>query len=129
MEALNAGRVPADWAPLEEQDAEVVFLAPLEFVSARGRAKGIFQFDYKWEIYKPAITRVYGPYTLPMLYGDNLVGRMDAKLNRPNRTLIINGVWLEEGFQADAAYQAAFERGLAHFARFLEAERVEIDSS
>ncbi len=125
LEALNAGRVPADWAPLEEQGAEVVFLAPLEFVSARGRARGIFQFEYKWEIYKPAHTRIYGPYTLPMLYGDRLVGRMDAKLDRPNHTLIVNGVWLEEGFQADAAYQAAFERGLAHFARFLGAERVE----
>ena len=124
LEVLNAGRVPAGWKAPKKQADEVVFLAPLEFVSARGRAKGIFQFDYKWEIYKPADTRVYGPYTLPMLYGDRLVGRMDAKLDRPNQTLIVNGVWLEEGFEADAAYQAAFERGLARFARFLGAEQL-----
>jgi hypothetical protein len=116
--------VPAEWTPLEDQEDEVVFLAPLEFVSARGRAKGIFQFDYKWEIYKPAATRIYGPYTLPILYGDQLVGRLDAKLDRPNRTLIVNGVWPEQSFQTDAKYQAAFERGLAHFARFLGAEKV-----
>ncbi|BBB49686.1 winged helix-turn-helix domain-containing protein [Pelolinea submarina] len=125
LDELSAGRVPAEWALLEDKQEEVIFLAPLEFVSARGRAKGIFQFEYTWEIYKPAHTRVYGPYTLPMLYGDRLVGRMDAKLDRPNRTLIVNGLWLEEGFHADAAYQAAFERGLAHFARFLGAERVD----
>ena len=125
LDELSAGRVPAEWAPLEEQEEEVVFLAPLEFVSARGRARGIFQFDYKWEIYKPAHTRVYGPYTLPLLYGDQLVGRMDAKHDRQNNTLIVNGLWLEEGFQADGEYQAAFERGLAHFARFLGAERVD----
>ena len=125
LEALNAGRVPADWVPLEGQQAEMVFLAPLEFVSARGRAKGIFQFDYKWEIYKPAHTRVYGPYTLPMLYGDRLIGRMDARLDRPNRTLVVNGVWLEQDFQADAAYRSAFEHGLAHFTRFLGAKRVD----
>jgi len=126
LEALSAGRVPADWAPLEDQEDEVVFLAQLEFVSARGRAKGIFQFDYKWEIYKPAATRVYGPYTLPMLYGDRLVGRLDARLDRPNRTLIVNGLWLEQGFQADAAYRAAFERGLARFSKFLGAEKQRI---
>jgi hypothetical protein len=125
LDELSAGCVPAGWAPLEEKQEEVVFLAPLEFVSARGRAKGIFQFEYTWEIYKPAVTRVYGPYTLPMLYSDRLVGRMDAKLDRPNRTLIVNGLWLEQGFEVDAAYQAAFERGLAHFARFLGAERVD----
>ncbi|MDK2982341.1 MAG: uncharacterized protein PWQ55_2688 [Chloroflexota bacterium] len=125
LEELLAGRVPAEWKAPEQQADEVVFLAPLEFVSARGRAKGIFQFDYKWEIYKPAATRVYGPYTLPMLYGDRLVGRMDARLDRPNQTLIVNGLWLEQGFEADAAYQAAFERGLSHFARFLGAEQIE----
>jgi uncharacterized protein YcaQ len=124
LDTLSAGRVPTEWKAPKKQPDEVVFLAPLEFVSARGRAKGIFQFEYTWEIYKPAHTRVYGPYTLPMLYGDRLVGRIDAKLDRPNRTLIVNGLWLEEGFEADAAYQAAFERGLAQFAKFLEAEQV-----
>jgi hypothetical protein len=127
LDELGAGRLPAGWAPLEDKQEEVVFLAPLEFVSARGRAKGIFQFEYTWEIYKPAVTRVYGPYTLPMLYGDRLVGRMDAKLDRPNRTLIVNGLWLEEGFEPDGEYQAAFERGLAHFARFLGAEKVDLN--
>jgi hypothetical protein len=36
--------------------------------------------------------------------------------------LVVNGLWLEEGFQADGAFNAAFARGLEHFARFLEAE-------
>ncbi len=54
---------------------------------------------------------------------DRLVS-MDARLDRPNHTLVINGLWLEEGFGADAAYQAAFERGLECFARFLGAELV-----
>jgi len=31
---------------------EVVFLAPLDPVSARGRAKILFNFDYVWEVYK-----------------------------------------------------------------------------
>lgn len=127
LDGLIAGRIPAEWKPLDTNcEDEVVFLAPLEIVSARGRAKGIFNFDYSWEIYKPAHTRKYGPYTLPMLYGDQLVGRMDSKLDRQSKTLIINGLWLEEDFQADKAFSLAFARGLESFARFLQAECVDI---
>src|SRR3954462_2294129 len=40
---LSAGRVPEAWAPLETSTIdEVVFLAPLDHVSARGRAKIVF---------------------------------------------------------------------------------------
>ena len=51
---LSAGRVPEAWTPLETTTTEeVVFLAPLDPVSARGRAKVLFGFDYVWEVYKP----------------------------------------------------------------------------
>jgi hypothetical protein len=51
---LSAGRVPQAWTPLETTTTEeVVFLAPLDPVSARGRAKLLFGFDYVWEVYKP----------------------------------------------------------------------------
>ena len=44
---LSAGRVPKAWTPLETSTTEeVVFLAPLDPVSARGRAKVLFGFDY-----------------------------------------------------------------------------------
>jgi hypothetical protein len=51
--------------------------------------------------------------------------RWAGKDGRPNKTPIVNGIWLEEGLQADAVYQAAFERGLARFAEFLGADQVE----
>ena len=51
---LSAGRVPKAWTPLETTTTEeAVFLAPLDPVSARGRAKVLFGFDYVWEVYKP----------------------------------------------------------------------------
>src|SRR5262245_4093879 len=47
LRELSSGRVPQAWAPLETTTAEeVVFLAPLDHVSARGRAKVLFGFDY-----------------------------------------------------------------------------------
>lgn len=48
---LSAGRVPKAWTPLDTNTTEeVVFLAPLDHVSARGRAKVLFGFDYVWEV-------------------------------------------------------------------------------
>ncbi|HET9221677.1 MAG TPA: crosslink repair DNA glycosylase YcaQ family protein [Roseiflexaceae bacterium] len=70
LRELSAGRVPQAWAPLETSTAEeVVFLAPLDPVSARGRAKVLFGFDYVWEVYKPEPQRKFGYYTLPILWG------------------------------------------------------------
>ena len=75
---------------------EVVFLAPLDHVSARGRAKILFGFDYVWEVYKPEHQRKFGYYTLPVLWGDRLVARFDSKLDRTTNTFVILGLWLED---------------------------------
>ena len=120
---LSAGRVPAAWTPLDTTTTqEVVFLAPLDPVSARGRAKVLFGFDYVWEVYKPLDKRQYGYYVLPMLWGDRLVGRFDSKLDRATNTLVILGLWLEdEALGRDEAFAAALARGFARFVAFLGA--------
>jgi uncharacterized protein YcaQ len=125
LETLQRGDTPQSWLPLETSTLEeITFLSPLEFVSARRRAKKLFAFDYIWEIYKPATIRKYGPYTMPILYGDQLVARMDAKLDRPNQTLIINGFWLETWFKPNDNFAIALASGLARFTKFLGAERL-----
>ena len=61
LDDLEAGRVPPAWQPLDTTtDQEVVFLAPLDIVSARGRANELFDFEYVWEVYKPAAQRRWG---------------------------------------------------------------------
>ena len=127
LEDLMAGRVPDAWAPLETTtEEEATFLSPLDPVSARGRAKPLFGFDYIWEVYKPASQRRWGYYTLPVLWGDRLVARFDSKLDRSSKTLVILGLWLEDEEMArDAAFGGAFARGMARFARFLDAKAVD----
>ena len=128
---LSAGRVPQAWTPLATTTTEeVVFLAPLDQVSARGRAKVLFGFDYVWEVYKPAHLRKYGYYTLPILWGDRLVGRFDSKLDRaqkaPANTFVILGLWLEdEALGKDEAFAEALARGFARFATFLGASKLD----
>jgi uncharacterized protein YcaQ len=124
---LNAGRMPQAWTPLETSTTgEVVFLAPLDQVSARGRAKVLFGFDYVWEVYKPAEQRKYGYYTLPILWGDRLVARFDSKLDRTTNTFVILGLWLEDkALGNDEAFAEALTRGFARFVTFLGASRLD----
>jgi uncharacterized protein YcaQ len=127
---LNAGRVPQAWAAIETTTTEeAVFLAPLDPVSARGRAKALFGFDYVWEVYKPAPQRKFGYYVLPVLWGDRLVARFDSKLDRNNNTFIILGFWLEDGMLGtDEAFANALARGFARFAGFLGVKTLNLDA-
>ncbi len=129
LEELDAGRTPDAWQPLgpSTQD-EVTFVAPLEIVSARGRAKEVFDFEYIWEVYKPLEKRRWGYYVLPILYGDDLVARLDPKLDRKTMTLHIKGFWLEDDTVVDAAFSDALGKGLARFANFVEAKKIDIDA-
>jgi uncharacterized protein YcaQ len=130
IEAVARGQVPDEWRPLDTTtNDEAVFLAPLDIVSARGRAKVLFDFDYVWEVYKPVEQRRWGYYTLPILYGDRLVARFDPKLDRTTNTLILNGLWLEEPALAEeAAFINAFAGGLQRFMRFLNATRIDLSA-
>ncbi len=127
LQELSAGRVPEAWRPLETTTAEeAVFLAPLDHVSARGRAKALFGFDYAWEVYKPKEQRKYGYYTLPVLWGDRLVARFDSRFDRATGTFVILGLWLEdEALGADEAFAEALARGFARFVTFLGAEKLD----
>ena len=161
LDTLARGEVPDAWQPpawIPEPTTtheEVNFLAPLDNVIwDRARLKELFDFDYVWEVYKPAHTRRWGYYTLPILYRDRLVGRIAPRLDRKTHTLHIEGFWLEEG-QAEAAqensepkgsepeelepeglktgagrdeqeaFRCALSAGLRRFARFHEAVRLE----
>jgi uncharacterized protein YcaQ len=126
---LEAGRIPKAWKPIgPTTEEEVTFLAPLEIVSARGRAKKVFDFEYLWEVYKPVHQRRWGYYTLPILYGDDLVARLDPKLDRKTGTLHILGFWLEDDAPKDQAFGDALGKGLARFARMIDAEKVDVSA-
>ncbi len=124
---LSAGRIPGAWASTAvTTQEEVVFLSPLDPVSARGRAKVLFGFDYVWEVYKPVEKRRFGYYTLPVLWGDRLVARFDSKLDRPSNTFVILGLWLEdEALGQDEAFAAALAAGMKRFVAFLGADKLD----
>ena len=129
LSELEAGRIPTAWTPLgPSTEQEVTLLAPLEIVSARGRAQKVFDFEYLWEVYKPVHQRRWGYYTLPILYGDDLVARLDPKLDRKTMTLHILGFWLEDDAPKDEAFACALAHGLTRFARMIGAKKMDVSA-
>jgi uncharacterized protein YcaQ len=78
-------------------------------------------------VYKPLEQRKFGYYTLPILWGDRLVGRFDPKLDRATGTLVVNGFWLEDDATArDAAFLDGLDLGMRRFCEFLGARRIDV---
>jgi uncharacterized protein YcaQ len=123
---LEAGRTPIAWKPVgATTDEEMTLLAPLEIATARGRAGRLFEFDYVWEVYKPAHQRRWGYYTLPVLWGDRLVARLDPRMLRERETLAVLGFWREDGLRATPELADALAAGLVRFARMCGAKRID----
>ena len=107
-------------------DEKVYFIAPLEnLLWNRRMVSEIFSFDYAWEVYKVPEKRRYGYYVMPILLGTKFIGRLDPKLDRQNRKMIINSILLEEK-QIDQALINELAEAVMRFCRFHDATEVEI---
>ena len=82
---------------LTAEGARTTVLSPFDPVCwNRERIERMFDYRYKIEIYTPEPKRIYGYYTLPILHNRNLVGRIDLKSDRQNKTLLAQASWHEE---------------------------------
>jgi len=105
LEALKNARV----------SPKVYFVPPLDnLIWRRERIQDLFGFDYKWEIYVPDRKRKYGPYVLPILEGEYLVGRLDARMDRENKQLVVRRIFWEG--QANPSRVARVKKALEKFA-------------
>jgi uncharacterized protein len=94
-------------------------LSPLDrLIHDRARMIELFEFDYQLEMYKPAAKRRWGYFALPILYGDRLVGKLDATADRKA------GVFRVDAIHEDVAFSktitAAVRREIKDLARWLE---------
>ncbi len=95
------------------------FLAPLDpLMWDKALIQSLWDFTYAWEIYTPAVKRKYGYYTLPILYGDRFVGRIEAVPDRKNGILNVKGLWWEPGVRRTKKLTDALNKTLKTFARF-----------
>lgn len=107
-------------------EGRAALLSPFDrLVQDRKRMTEIFEFEYFLEMYKPAATRRWGYYALPILYGDRLVGKLDATADHAEGVLRVDAVHEDEPF--DPATSAAVDAETEDLARWLglEVYRVE----
>lgn len=94
-------------------------LAPLDnLLWDRKLIKALFDFDYKWEIYTPENQRKFGYYCLPILYGDCLIGRIEAIYDRKIKKLFVKQIWLEEGVKETKTMRAALDEAIIKLEQF-----------
>jgi len=94
------------------------------FMWNRERINLLFDFEPKLEIYVPQKDRTYGYYHFPVLYGERLVSRIEPKMDRENRKLVIIGYWLEDGFKPSEDYTNKLWENLESFALFNRADEI-----
>ncbi len=108
---------------LERFRPRTVLLSPFDdLVSDRRRAERLFDFSYRIEIYVPKAKREYGYFVLPILHGERLIGRLDARYDKASTTLHVQGVWAEPGAPAEAG--PAIAATIADLARWRGADDI-----
>jgi uncharacterized protein YcaQ len=109
---------------------KIHILSPFDnAVIQRKRLQTLFDYDYTIECYVPAPRRVHGYFCLPILYGDNFVGRMDCKADRTTENFIIQNLWLEAGFKPNEIFMKAFVRSVNEFAFFNNCDYIVLEKS
>ena len=90
-----------------EHTIRTSLLSPFDpIVWFRPRAKRLFNFEYKLEIYRPKSKRLFGYYVMPFLHDNMLRARLDIKANRSINTLEILGSFSEPKLMNKLAMQA-----------------------
>lgn len=79
---------------------QIQILSPFDnLVIQRKRLKHFFMFDYQVECYVPANKRLFGYFCLPILKGNQLIGRVDAKAHRQEGKFEIKNIFFERGIK------------------------------
>ncbi|HEY1698430.1 MAG TPA: crosslink repair DNA glycosylase YcaQ family protein [Trebonia sp.] len=100
-------------------EGRAALLSPFDRLAHdRVRAQEIFGFEYQLEMYKPVAKRRWGYFALPVLYGDRLVGKLDAKADRKAGVLAVSALHEDEPFAPETS--AAVDAEIADLAAWLE---------
>jgi uncharacterized protein len=107
-----------------EFEGRTALLSPFDrLVYDRRRALELFDFEYTLEMYKPAAKRRWGYYALPVLHGDQLVGKVDATADRKASVLRVHAI--HEDVRFTRAMTKAVQAELDELASWRELGAVE----
>ena len=119
LETLD-GLSRGGWEP------RTTLLSPFDpLIADRARTKLMWDFDYTIEIYVPAAKRKYGYYVLPILVGDQLIGRVDPAMDRKTGVLTVKGIWAEPTALDSKLTATAVAKAIKDLAEFLGAKKID----
>ena len=103
------------------------FLAPLDpMLWDKALVAALWDFRYSWEVYTPADKRKYGCYTLPMLWGEQFIGRIEAAADYKKNILRVKNIWFEPGIRITKKLQTSIDRALIRFSEFNNCNDLEV---
>ncbi len=105
--------------PGQPFSGRAALLSPFDrLIHDRKRTVELFEFDYQLEMYKPAAKRRWGYFALPILYGDRLVGKLDATADRKAGMLRVDAIHQDVPFEGTMT--AALDSEIKDLAQWLE---------
>jgi uncharacterized protein YcaQ len=110
---------PAGRSTYDSGQRRVRFVAPFDpLVWDRTRFEHFWGWPYRFEAYTPVANRMRGYYALPMLWGNNVIGWTNIRVD------VMKGVLVELGFVArpreTRAFRAELEREIETLKTFLD---------
>lgn len=112
---------------LPKVNNRLLILSPFDnSVIQRDRLKSLFDFDYKIECYVPAAKRQYGYFSLPLLFRDEFIGRMDCKTHRKTQHLEIKYLHFEKHNFDEDLVMSAFADAIEKFRQFQQCNTVSL---
>jgi uncharacterized protein YcaQ len=103
-----------------DRQPQAAIVAPLDnLLWDRRLVEDLFDFQYRWEVYKPVSERQYGYYVLPILYGDRFVARFEPGRDKENGALLIKRWWWEPGITPTQEMRSALRRCFQRFLSYL----------
>ena len=109
--------------PPQQVNPVMVFIAPLDnLIWDRIMLEDLFHFHYRWEVYTPITKRKFGYYVLPILYGDEFIGRIEPIKNPKTINLEIKGLWFEKTWTKKE--WNALNETLTEFSNYLQTTQI-----
>lgn len=103
----------------DQASSSVWLLSPFDnSIIHRDRIKQIFDFDFRLECYTPKEKRQYGYFCLPILFGDQFIGRVDCKAHRKEKKLELIHLHIENSTINLDLWLKPFVETLKRFAIF-----------
>ncbi len=120
LERLRAG----------EGSQRTTLLSPFDnLIWHRARTRTLFDYEVCFEAYVVPAKRRYGYYCLAILHRGRLVGRVDPKMDRETKRLIVRAAYLEPGVAVDAPLLDGLAGALQDLGRFLGATSIAVERS